>query len=296
MNTIEYSVFRPLADARAAAVIVHGMAEHRMRYERFADFLRDDGIGVITYDLPGHGKNAQEKGYFGKTGGWDLLVNSVESAVRKAMKEFPGVPVILFGHSMGSMLCRCWLQNHDQEIAGLILSGAPCWQKAGKAGIAVGKILRTFKGRKGHSALMDQLVTGNFNKSVKNPQSPVDWISYRRENVEEYLKDDLCGFGFTINGYIDELSGMEQMHDVRLYRCRKPKLPIAFFAGEDDPCIGGEEGWKDSIDTLKRAGYTDISDRRYPNMRHEILNEGRRKEVYADILNWINQVLVMKNS
>ena len=296
MNTIEYSIFRPLETAKAAAVIVHGMAEHRMRYERFADYLRDNGIGVVLYDLPGHGKSADEKGYFGRRKGWDLLVNSVESAVRKARKEFPNIPIFLFGHSMGSMLCRCWLQNHDREIAGLILSGAPCWQPAGKAGILIGRAIRTVRGPKAHSRLMDLMVTGNFNRAVKKPESPVDWISYSKENVQNYLNDDLCGFGFTVNGYIDELSGMEQMHDSSLYRCRKPQLPIAFFAGEDDPCTGGEKGWRDSIGTLIDAGYTDIYDKRYPHMRHEILQENAKKEVYEDILNWINQVLTVKNS
>ncbi len=296
MSRITYHIYRPEKNPAGVVAIVHGMAEHSGRYQDFAEYLSDQGYGVITYDLPGHGEDSEEKGYFGRKKGWDLLVNSAVSAVRKAKKEFPEVPVFLFGHSMGSMICRCFLQLHDKEIDGLILSGAPNWQKAGKAGIGVGKAIRVLRGPKGHSRLMDQLVTGNFNRSIKNAQTPVDWISYNSENVRNYLRDELSGFGFTVNGYIDELQGMEQMHDTSLYRCRRPDLPIAFFAGEDDPCTGGEKGWLDSINTLKTAGYTDIFDRRYPHMRHEILNETGRRNVYSDIADWIAQTGKVKKS
>ena len=295
-SIISYSIYRPEKETRMAAVIVHGMAEHKKRYEDFANALSDSGCGVITFDLPGHGEDAEVKGYFGKKKGWDLLVSSVESAVRKAKMEFPSVPLFLFGHSMGSMLTRCWLQNHDAEADGIILSGAPCWQPAGKAGILIGKAIRAVRGDKAHSRLMDQMVTGNFNKAVKNAETPVDWLSYRRENVQDYLQDDLCGFGFTVNGYIDELSGMEEMHDKTRYCVRKPDLPIFFIAGEDDPTIGGEKGWRDSINTLKEAGYRNISEHRYSGMRHEILNETRKREVYEDILKWMNAVTEAKNS
>ena len=291
MGRISYHIYRPEKKCKGAVAVVHGMAEHSGRYEWFAGFLNQNGYGVVTYDLPGHGSAAGDKGYFGKRNGWDLLINSAVSAVRKTRKEFPDVPVFLFGHSMGSMICRCFLQLHDQEIDGLMLSGAPNWQKAGKAGIAIGRITKAVKGPKGHSRLMDQMVTGNFNRSVHRPRTKVDWLSYSRENVDSYIADELTGFGFTVNGYIDELTGMEQMHNSGLYRCRRPQLPIAFFAGEEDPCTGGTKGLADSVNTLRKAGYSDIFQKSYPHMRHEILNETGKEKVGRDMVKWFDGVM-----
>ena len=289
MFRLAYNVFRPIGEVKGGVAIVHGMAEHRKRYVAFAEYLAENGYGVVTYDLPGHGESAGETlGYFGDDG-WQELVDSADRAVARVKKEFPGVPVILFGHSMGTMISRCYLQKHADEVDAVVLSGAPNWQPAANAGIALGKVLRRLRGKQGHSKLMDQLVTGNFNKSVKNAKTPVDWLSKNEKNVQAYLEDPNCGFGFTIQGYLDELEGMRQMHQVELYSGENPTLPILFVAGQEDPCIGGMEGLEDSMNTLKEAGYKNITFKLYPNMRHEILQEEDRERVYRDIKNWIDQ-------
>ena len=288
---IANSVYRP-ASVKAAFVIVHGMCEHRKRYDRFAKKLEENGFGVVTFDLPGHGESVGEngtRGYFGDENGWGNLIESVHFMVEKCKKEFPGVPVILFGHSMGSMLCRCFLQKYDGEIDGVILSGAPNYQSAVPSGIVLGKIIRFLKGKKALSPLMTLMVTGQFNKVIKNPDTPFDWISYNKENIKNYMEDKDCGFAFTVQGYIDELGGLEQMHNSSLYRCTKPQLPIYFVAGVDDPCRGGEEGFNDSMNTLKSAGYTNVTSKLYDGMRHEILQEVEHDKVENDILAWLNE-------
>ena len=291
-----YSVFRPQGDVIGAVAVVHGMAEHRRRYDPFAEYLSKNGYGIITSDLPGHGDNVDETpGYFGEDG-WKELVDSAIRTVKKTRKEFPGVPVTLFGHSMGTMISRCFLQEHDNGIDALILSGAPNWQAATGAGIALGKAIRRVKGKKGSSKLMDQMITGNFNKTVEDPDTPVDWLSYNKDNVQAYNADELCGFGFTVQGYIDELTLMRKMHRTRLYRCTNPSLPIVLFAGEDDPCIGGEKGFESSVKTLRKAGYEQIETKLYPHMRHEILNETGKEAVYEDIRNWLDAHASRKNS
>ncbi len=290
MVRLAYNIFRPEGKEKGSVVIVHGMAEHRKRYVRFAEFLAENGYGVITYDLPGHGESAQITGHFGDEG-WQGLVNSAARAVARARKEFPGVPVVLLGHSMGSMISRCFIQEYDDQIDGLILTGAPNWQRAVNAGIALGKQIRRVRGKTGMSKLMDHLVTGNFNKSVKNPKTAVDWLSYNKENVQNYLDDPMCGFGFTVQGYLDELEGMRRMHDLKNYHCRNPKMPVYFLAGREDPCIGGDAGFADSVDTVKMAGYHNVLTKLYPNMRHEILNETEYQKVYNDILRWLDHKL-----
>jgi len=288
-QTITITIYRPTVPLKGAVEIIHGMQEHRKRYEEFAEYLRQNGYGVVTFDLPGHGETADNEtlGYFGEENGWDQLIHAAEEIAKLTKKEFPGVPFFMFGHSMGTIVARTWLQQSD-ELDGLILSGAPNYTPAAKAGLPVALAIKAVKGARGYSKTLDKLITGNFNNGIANPKTPVDWLSYNEENVRNYLSDPLNGFPFTIQGYIDEVRGLIRMGDASQYKKVKPELPIMFFAGKDDPCTGGEEGLKSSEETLRKAGYTDIDCKVYEGMRHEILNETGKAAVYSDILNWLD--------
>lgn len=290
-ETLEISIFRPQGPLKGSIAVVHGMAEHRRRYDGLAESLKDAGYGVITYDLPGHGEACLEAdlGWFGPDHGWDRLVNSAVQISEQARKEFPDVPLVLFGHSMGTMIARCMLQDHDSMLDGVILSGAPTYQSATGAGIAIAKTLEVFKGKRGHSKLMDQMATGNFNKTIKNPRTTCDWLSFNTDNVDKYLADPRCGFGFTLQGYVDELTGMKRMHETERYHCTKPDLPIWIFAGGEDPTTGGTAGLADSMKTLTSAGYRNVTCSEIPGMRHETLHEKDAASVRAMILDWLRE-------
>ncbi len=289
-ETLALTIYRPAGKPKGAVTVVHGMSEHRRRYDAFAEHLQNEGYGVITYDLPGHGETAGEKrlGYFGPENGMDLLVSSVQAVMELLRREFPDVPVFLFGHSMGTIISRCWLQKHG-DVSGVVLSGAPNYTPAIPAGLAAAKAVRLVKGPEGYSTMLDELVTGQFNKALADPKTPVDWISYDTGNVERYLADPLCGFPFTVQGYVDLVTGLERMHDPKRYGHVRADLPIVFFAGKDDPCTGGTAGLADSIATLQEAGYGDVSCRIYDGMRHEILNEAEHEKVFADISGWLDE-------
>ncbi len=291
MKDLAYKIYRPQETAKAVLFVIHGMQEHQRRYEGFAEALNEKDIAAVTFDLPGHGESSsqEDRGWFGEKDGWKNLVNSAVDIACLAQKEFPGIPLIMFGHSMGSMIARCFLQMHDGMLDAAILSGAPNYVGAAKLGKVIGAAVAKKEGKKGHSALMDNLATGGFSKAVKDPRTPLDWLSYNEENVDRYIADPDCGFPFTVQGYCDLFAGMVQMHDTKLYRCTKPQLPILFVAGEEDPCIGTRKGLSASEDTLRQAGYTDISEKVYAGMRHETLNEKNAQLVIDDIIAWIEQ-------
>jgi alpha-beta hydrolase superfamily lysophospholipase len=251
------NLFRPQGEAKAAVFVVHGMEEHRKRYEWFARTLADHGIAVMTYDLPGHGESIEEgepSGWFGAKDGWKWLVESSVQAALYMKRHVPEVPLWYFGHSMGTMIGRCFLQENDTLIDGMILSGAPAYNQAAPLAKVLAASIRTVKGGKGHSKMLDNLMTGSFNKGIENPQTSCDWISYNQENVRKYVEDPLCGDPFTIQGYMDLVDGMEQMNDVDLYLCSVPDLPIWFLSGQDDPCRGGDEGFNASMDEGRLYG------------------------------------------
>ena len=282
------TIYRP-ENPIAAMFVVHGMQEHRRRYEAFAEYMKNRNIAVVTYDLPGHGETAagEDLGFFADSDGWKVLVDSAVQTALKTKKEFPRIPLIYFGHSMGTFIGRCFLQNNDQLIDALILSGAPPYFPAAPGGKILARGIIRFRGKRGHSAVLDRLTSGDFIKSVENPLTELDWLSHNRKNIDQYINDPDCGIPFTNQAYYDLYDGIVRMNDISLYRCTKPDLPILMFAGEDDPCIGGKEGFSTSADTLRKAGYTHVQTKLYPGMRHETLNEINSEVVMEDIAAWI---------
>lgn len=286
---LSYRIF-DVSDPKAVVFTVHGMQEHKERYEELARCLNKHQIACINYDLPGHGEtagNEENKGWFGEKDGWKTLVDSAADIALIARKKYPDVPVVYFGHSMGTMVGRVFLQNYDLLIDAMILSGAPNYNPGCRIGLAVADAETKRKGKRGHSKLLDKLATGSFNQGIKDPRTELDWLSYNTDNVDKYIADEWCGFPFTIQGYHDLFTLMVKMNDTSLYRCMNPDLPILFFAGEDDPCTGGKKGLKKSIQTLKDAGYDKIDTKIWPHMRHETMHEDDAPAVMEYAAEWI---------
>ncbi len=288
LENISYKIFEK-DNPKACILIVHGMMEHKERYNEFAEYLNENDFAVFTYDLPGHGDSCQkeDRGYFGAKNGWSNLVNSSFEMVRLAKEKYPYKPIIYLGHSMGTMIGRCFLQKYDNLIDAMILSGAPVYNKAAPLGKLIAQSVIKTNGKKGRAKVLSKLALGSFNANIVNPRTPVDWLSSNEETINAYLNDEKCNFSFTNQGYYDLFNGMTKMHKASLFRVNNPDLPIYFFGGEDDPCLGGLAGVDDSVDSLKEVGYKHIDIKLYPGLRHETLNEKCREDVYKDVLEWI---------
>ena len=94
----------------------------------------------------------------------------------------------------------------------------------------------------------------------------------------------MCGFVLTLNGFRSLFLLMKQVYDTKGWNVKNPDLPILFLAGAEDPVIAGEKNWHKSQDLLRQVGYRNISGILYPGLRHEILNEASRQDIYENIL------------
>ena len=114
---------------KQVVIIAHGACEHVMRYQRFARVLNAHGIEVLGLDHRGHGESLTELGPmdFG-SGGWDGLVEDLRTFISKAKTDYPGIPCVLFGHSMGSFAAQQYCLQSSQDIDALILSGSTALQ------------------------------------------------------------------------------------------------------------------------------------------------------------------------
>lgn len=270
--------------------IVHGMSEHRGRYDEFAKSLMEMGAVVVTSDHRGHGENIaseDEYGYFAAEDGWKHLVEDQHEITMQIKKEFADLPLVLFGHSMGSLVARSYTKRYDYELSALVLCGAPNYNPGAPAARMLALTIAKAKGDHYRSKLIDSMTFGAFNKTVADPRTTFDWLSKDPENVDAYMSDPKCGFSFTAKGFADLFEGVIDMHDTKGWMCSNPALPILIAAGEKDPCTGGNKGLHSTAETLKKAGYGSVEIKTFATLRHEILNEKEKEFVFKTIKKWI---------
>ena len=270
--------------SKALVQVIHGMEEHKERYDAFASFLQENGFTVLTADLRGHGAGAPLLSHIADRDGHTLLAEDVLTLTAELKKRFPGQAVFLFAHSMGTLIARKVLQEHSGDYAGVVLSGYPNPQKAASAGILLSGLIGAFKGRKGHSALLNKLAMGPFSKAVPDGKTGLEWLSRNEENVRAYQADPLCGAEFTVGSFNALFHLVAESAGADRYTQVKADLPVLLISGADDPVTGGEKGRNASLDVLRRAGFRNLRVITLENMRHEILKEDRREEVFRAVL------------
>lgn len=263
--------------------VIHGMQEHQMRYMPLALELNKVGYTVVTSDIRGHGPNAKVLGFFADNDGYKLVLDDQKLITNYIQTHFETEKVIILGHSMGTIITRNLLQTESKNYEKVILSGYPNYQSASNIGVLIGKIIKLFKGSKYNSKLLADLSVGSFNKQIKNPRTNLDWLSYNTKNVDNYILDPLCGFPFKTSAFIDLFIMLGLMNKPNRY-LDVHNIPLLLLAGEDDPCVGGAKGMKNSINALAKVGFTNIKDITYKMMRHEILNEENVNDVINDIV------------
>lgn len=280
----------PEGEPKAILQIVHGIAEFAERYDGFANFLTKQGLLVVAEDHMGHGQSINGggiQGYF--HGGWFTAVEDTMQLMRDTMAAYPGVPYVLFGHSMGSFMARTILCKYpDCGLSAAIICGTG-WQPA-FALPALIKVVEAVCKRTGETAAsgkLNDLIFGSYNKKVEHPRTAYDWLTRDNKVVDAYLAHPLCGFVPSGGLLRDMMQGIHYIEQPQNLAAMKKDLPIFFIAGGDDPVGSYGKGVHQTAGAFQKAGMTDVKTRIYPLCRHEILNEINKEEVYEDVLAWI---------
>lgn len=269
---------------KAAVVLIHGMAEHQKRYHPFMTWLSEQGFACVIADLRGHGAECpkEELGFFGKNGD-DQLVEDTRELVLWTRAQYPGIKVFLFGHSMGSLIVRCFIKKYDADIDGLVVCGSPSKNAAAGVGKLLAGCIGLFRGDHYRPEMMEKLSTGAYNKKFAEEGLENAWLSTNKANVMAYNNDPLCGFRFTANGYKGLMGLMEECYDPDDWKVTRPTLPIHFIAGGEDPCIGSVKQFSQAVSFLRKRGYQTVTSQVYPGLRHEILNELGKEAIWRDV-------------
>lgn len=275
------------ADREPIAVlqIAHGVAEHILRYDDFARYLNDRGILVAGHDHLGHGKSLPEGGtpvYFGDGSTWETVVDDIHLLHDRLREQYPDLPILLMGHSMGSFLSRSYLIRYPGTVDAAIIMGTG-WQPEMtiRGGLLLAGILSGLKGPDAVSKMVTNMAFGAYNKAFGDkPRTPNDWLSADTDNVDRYMADPLCGADATVGLFRQMLHGIRFNQRQSHLRQMDREMPVLFVAGDRDPVGSCGKGVRQTYDAFRAAGMRDCTLKLYPGLRHEILNE---KAYTADI-------------
>lgn len=283
-------VCTPQSAPKALVQIVHGMCEHKERYIPLMEYLSSLGYASVIHDHRGHGESvldARDLGYMYK-GGWEAMVEDILAVQEYFRSLFPSnLKFTLLGHSMGSMAVRAFVRRYDSRVDSLIVCGCPSYNPGLWAGKALAGVMKVFKGDRFRSRFMQKLVFGSYNRPFSSEGYSSAWVCSDEDVLKEYHEDPLCHFTFTLNGFINLFSLMQYCYRSKEWKMGNPGLEVHFISGAADPCMGSRKMISRAAEVFIRAGYDKVSLKLYPGMRHEILNEKGKQEVWEDFVEYI---------
>lgn len=264
--------------------MVHGMCEHKGRFMHVLRAMADRGFVALMHDSRGHGDSVRQPEdigycYESKEVGF---VADIYKITQQIKKEYPNLPLVLYGHSMGSLAVRTFLRNHDNLIDGLIVAGCPGYNDLLPLGLWAVKQMKAKNGERYRSDLSQHVVLDGFKNHFRT-EGEYAWLAVKKSVAEEFQKDVRCNFTYTLNGFETLLNMMYITYRAIGYQMENPDLPILFISGMDDPCYLSESKWKQAIERMLELGYCNIQEIRYDGMRHEIHNEEDNDMVFDDI-------------
>lgn len=279
-NTDGHDIFVRIYEVenpKAIIQIVHGMAEHSSNYIHFIKFLISQGYTVVAHDHRGHGRSISEKYKNGYMSISDELIDDTYAVNRYMKLNHENLKIYMVGHSMGSMIARVYLQEHDETIDKLVLSGTVACSKIAWFGYAIANIVSFYFGEYRKSMLTSFL---------PGKDGDISWISYDKNNVYEKENDPQRVYNFLERGVAVIIDLNKKMSEYNKFEGQNRDLPILSVTGVDDIVTNSDEGLADTFDKLKKAGYHDFENIVYDGMKHEVLNEASNALVYGDIIDF----------
>lgn len=280
---------------RGVVQISHGMAEYSNRYAGFALELCKSGYAVFVSDHVGHGSSVADKnmlGFFGENGE-ETFVEDLKALTDIIKSEYNDLPLYLMGHGMGSLIARKYTAKYGYLLDGVIYTGTSGQNPALGVGIQLANTLIKQNGPYYRSELLDTIAFGAYNRKTEK-RTECDWVSRDTKEVDKFIADDLCGYKYTASGMKALFLTLKAVSTRRWYNSVPLSMPILLLSGSMDPIGDYSKGVNEVYKTLKKTGHKYVTLKLYEGARHEILNEINRKEVYEDIINWLNDLTQKK--
>ncbi|MBL8953444.1 MAG: lysophospholipase [Myxococcaceae bacterium] len=252
----------PEPQPRASVVVVHGLRDHAVRYQPLADALKAKNMAVYAVDLHGHGRSGGARQRFESI---EQLVEDVRQVVKVAKTEHPGVPVFLYGHSLGGLITTTYGLEHPEDLAGFILS-APGIKL--KPDVTSGQV----SAARFFGAVLPGLPA--------QPLGPVEDFTSNPEERVNMTRDPLIVLAdLPARSTRAAIDGIEAVQA----RAEEVKLPMLVMHGDAD-LITNIDG---SRELVKRAASTDKTLVLWEGQHHDLMHEPKHDEVIAKAVEWV---------
>ncbi len=251
----------PAPPARGAVVIIHGVRDHASRYSALAEAFAAQGLAVYAQDHRGHGHSGGPRQRFDSI---EELVNDVSLAVAEAKKRHPGVPIFLYGHSMGGLVATHYALAHGDQLRGVVLSGAAL------------KLFPTVGGGQKFAVRVFGTIAPGLSAQ------PIDDTEFVREPAakKELAEDPLIDHeDLPARSAKAALNAIEDLET----RMEEVKVPLLILHGGTDKATNVEG----SKELAARAGSADKTLRIYENVYHDLMHEPERDAIIAEVSSWI---------
>ena len=283
-------------DPIANVIIMEGMEEHAYRYDEFAQYLNKENFNVYAIDTYGQGLNVlPDKSNIGiwPMSGFRKQVQAVDALVDKLRVSCH--PTFIFAHSMGSFMAQDYIQRYTEHVSKVVLCGSGYKNIATGFGYNLARLTTRKGGRNKKSKLIAELMFGGFNKRIKGPKGPYDWLSVDKDNVKKYEEDPLCGFGPTKGFCLEFLKGLNRLYKKKFLRKIRKDLDIFVISGSEDPVSKYGKSVAKLANMYNKLGVKNVSTKVYTGLRHEILHEASREKVFKDIVSFFKDDIEHKN-
>jgi alpha-beta hydrolase superfamily lysophospholipase len=281
--------------ARGIVQINHGVSEHSRRYERFAHFLSACGFHVYAHDHRGHGSTraaGAPAGRFSEKNGMSDVLDDVDAINGLARNRHPGLPLILFGHSLGGLIALNYVMIHPER-----LDAAAIWNANFSAGF-LGRIAqgilraeRMFLGSDVPSMLLPKLTFQDWGRGIKNARTASDWLSRDADEVDAYLADPLSGWNPSVSMWQDIFGFIFKGADNSSLAKVPRDLPFNLVGGAEDPATAKGKAIRNLEGRLRKLGFNDVTTTIYSDTRHEGLNEINRELIMQDFADWVTRTV-----
>lgn len=250
----------PGSHLKAVVILVHGLGEHIHRYSAWAKRFNSEDIGFAGVDLPGHGRSEGRRGHIKS---YDLLDEMTEILINECRKTFPGIPLFLYGHSLGGGILLNYLVRKNPKVRGAIATSP--WLKL------------SFEPDKSKVQLAS-LVKYIFPGLIQPSGLVVEHISHDKEVVDKYKNDPQVHRKISVSLF----HGAMKAGSYALENASNLKVPLLLMHGSDDQ-ICSPDGSREFVSRAKNAEL-----KIWEGGYHELHNELFKEEVFDYILKWIN--------
>ena len=249
---------------KASILLVHGLGEHVMRYEHFAQFFNQKGYNVVGRDRIGHGQSPGKRGH---APNFPFLLDEIEFGINQINASAPDQPIIVYGHSMGGILVLSYLIQKKPNIAAVIATGPSI-----ELVIPPPAILKLF----------GSMMAGVFpTYTQSNGINPKDVCS-DPEVVKKYIDDPL------VHNQISAKMGTDLLNAIDLLASYSGSIttPTLIMHGKND-AIASYKGSEKFSNNVK--GPVDL--KIWDGLHHEIHNEASQQQVFEFTLEWITKTV-----